>query len=101
MCNLKKNDANEFIYKNRNRLTGLENELMITKGEECGGDMVKEFGIDMYILLYLKWITKRDLLHSTGNSTQYSITTLLGKEFLKEEIHVYEYNWITLLYTWN
>ena len=29
-----KNDTNELIYKNRNRLTDSENKLMITKGEE-------------------------------------------------------------------
>ena len=31
--------------------------------------IVGEFGIDMYILLFLKWITNKDLLYSTGNST--------------------------------
>ena len=30
--------------------------------------MGEGFGIDMYILLYLKWITNRDILFSTGNS---------------------------------
>ena len=30
----------------------------------------REFGMDMYTLLYLKWITNRDLLSSTGSSTQ-------------------------------
>ena len=28
--------------------------------------MVTEFGIDMYTLLYLKWISNKDLLYSTG-----------------------------------
>ena len=32
--------------------------------------------VTMYTLLYLKWITNKDLLlHSTGNSAQYYITT--------------------------
>ena len=30
--------------------------------------------IDMYTLLYLKWITNKDLLYSTGNSAQYYVT---------------------------
>ena len=30
--------------------------------------LVREFGMDMYTLLYLKWITNKDLLPSTGNS---------------------------------
>ena len=42
------------------------------------------FGIDMYTLLYLKWITNKDLLYSTGNSAEYSIITYMGKEFEKE-----------------
>ena len=29
--------------------------------------IVKRFGVDMYTLLYLKWITSEDLLYSTGN----------------------------------
>ena len=29
---------------------------------------VRELGMDMYTLLYLKWKTNRDLLYSTGNS---------------------------------
>ena len=36
---------------------------MVAKGE----GIVKEFGMDMYTLLYLKWITNKDLLSSTGN----------------------------------
>ena len=33
-----------------------------------GGEIVREFGVDMYTLLYLKWITNKDLIYSTGNS---------------------------------
>ena len=29
---------------------------------------MREFGIDVYTHLYLKWTTNRDLLQSTGNS---------------------------------
>ena len=42
----------------------------------------------MHTLLYLKWITNKDLLYSTGNPAQYYITTEMGKEFEKEQIHV-------------
>ena len=34
-----------------------------------------EFGIDMYTRLYLKHITNKDLLYSTGNFAQYSVIT--------------------------
>ena len=33
----------------------------------------EEFGMDMYMLLYLKWIINKDLLYSTGKSTQHYI----------------------------
>ena len=34
-----------------------------------GGEAIDwECGIGMYTLLYLKWITNKDLLYSTGNS---------------------------------
>ena len=32
-----------------------------------------EIEIDIYTLLYIKQITNKDLLYSTGNSTQYSV----------------------------
>ena len=31
-------------------------------GEGWGKEIVREFGMGMYTLLYLKWITKKDLL---------------------------------------
>ena len=37
--------------------------------------IVREFRVDMYTLLYLEAITKRDLLYSTKNSAQYYLTT--------------------------
>ena len=36
-------------------------ELMVAGGR-MGNRIIKEFGMDMYILLYLKWITNKDLL---------------------------------------
>ena len=41
-------------------------------------------GIDIYTLLLQKQITKKDLLYSTGNSTQYSVMTYTGKESEKK-----------------
>ena len=37
------------------------------------GGIVREFGIDMYRLLYIKWISNKELLHSTRSSVQYYI----------------------------
>ena len=61
---------------------------MVTRGESGGGINWK-IGIDMYTLLYIKQITNKDLLYSTGNSTQYSVMTYMGKESKKEWTYVY------------
>ena len=51
------------------------------RGEEWGDDVVRELGMDMYTLLYLKWITNKELLNSTGSSAQYYVTAWMGGEF--------------------
>ena len=48
-----------------------------------------KFGMDMYTLLYLKWITNKDLLYSTGNSAQCYVSAWMRREFGGEWIHVY------------
>ena len=45
--------------------------------------------MDMYTLLYLKWITNKDLLYSTWNSAQCCVAAGMGGEFGGEWIHVY------------
>ena len=50
--------------------TDVKNELTVTKKEEWGEGIVREFGMDMYTLLYLKWVTNKVLLYSTGKSAQ-------------------------------
>ena len=51
-----------------------------------------ETGIQIYILLYVKQITNKDLLYSTWNSTQYSVITYMAKESEKEKnIYIYVY----------
>ena len=54
-----------------------------------GGGINWEIGIDIYILLYIKQITNKDLLCSTGNSSQHSVMTYMEKESKKEWIYVY------------
>ena len=53
-----------------------------------GGGINWEIGIDIYTLLYIKQITNKNLLYSTGNSTQYSVMTYTGKESKKEWVYV-------------
>ena len=45
--------------------------LWLPKGKE-GRRINWEFGINRYTLRYVKQITNKDLLYSTGNSTRYS-----------------------------
>ena len=45
--------------------------------------------LDMCTLLYLKWITNKDLLFSIGNSAECYVVALMGGEFGGEWIHVY------------
>ena len=57
-----------------NRLTEVENELMVISTEKWEEGTVGKFGTDMYTLLYLNWITNKDLLYITGTSAQYYVT---------------------------
>jgi len=43
----------------------------------------------MYALLYLNWITNKDLLHSIWNSPQCYVAAWMGGEFGGKWIHVY------------
>ena len=53
----------DFLPKKEKRNRG--------KGWEEG--IAREFGIVTCTLLYLKWITNKDLLYNTGNSAQHSV----------------------------
>ena len=64
--------------------TDLENALT-----ELGEGIVREFGIERYTPLYLKWITNKVLLYRTGNSAQGYVAAWMGGEFGGEWIHVY------------
>ena len=75
MYNLKRNDTDELTkqketHKLRERTYGCW-------GKGWGEGIVREFGMGIYTLLYLKWKTRKkkrktnkDLLYSTGNFAQ-------------------------------
>ena len=44
-----------------------------------GRRIVREFGMDTYTLLYLKWIINKDPLYSTGNSCSVLCGSLDGR----------------------
>ena len=43
--------------------------------------IVRKFGMDMYTLLCLKWVTNKDLLYSTGKSAPCYVAVWVGREF--------------------
>ena len=55
------------LSKNRTRLSDIENQPVIAKGEEGGSGMAWDLGISRCKLLYLEWINKKVLLYSTEN----------------------------------
>ena len=81
---MKKNDTNVYVH---NRLTDFENEIMV--GRSRGEGIVREFGMNMYTLLYLKWITNKALLYSTGNFAQCCVGAWTGGESGGQWIPVY------------
>ena len=66
-------------------------------GERWREGIVRDLGIDMYTLLYLKrktkqkkkWIANKDLLYSTRNSARCYVAGWMGGESGGEWIHVY------------
>ena len=51
--------------------------------------IVREVRMDMYIMLFLKWITNKGLLYSTWNSAQCYAAASMGGELWGKWIHVY------------
>ena len=52
------------------------------------GGINEKIGLYIYTLLYIKYITNKDLLCSSGNFTQYSVMAYMGKESKEEWINV-------------
>ena len=68
----KKKDTNELVYKTETNSQTQKTNLWLQKGKGGGRD---KLGAWDWHILYLKWITNKDLLFSTGNSTQYYVIT--------------------------
>ena len=62
----------------------------------CRGEgIVEDFEKLMYTLLYLKWITNKNLYYGTWNSAQCYVPAWMGGELGEEWIHVYV--WLSTL----
>ena len=86
---LKKNGTNELIYKTRVESQMQKTNLWLPEGKEEEG-ISQETRINIYTLLCIKQITNKNLLYSTGNSTQYSVMTYMEKN-LKKSKYMYIY----------
>ena len=88
MWNLKRNYINGFTYK-------IETDSQTSRislwwlGEGWREGIVREFGTDMYILIYFKWMNNKNLLNNTWNYTQCYVVAWIGGEFGGEWIQVY------------
>ena len=85
MWNLTINETNELTKQK-------ETHRLREQTDGCGvqgGGTVREFRTDRYKLLYLKWITTKDLQYSTWNSDQSYAAAWVEGEFGGEWIHVY------------
>ena len=74
--------------QSRNRLTAVENKLMVSKGGR-GGEMNWGIGIDMYRLLHMKQTTNGNLPYRMGSSAQSSVMTQIGSKLKKMGVPVY------------
>ena len=77
----------------------LTEEQQCFAGRKDGGRVVREFGTDLYTLLYLKWITNKVLLYRTGNSAQCCVAAWMRGEFGGERMHVHICDQVSLLFT--
>ena len=63
--------------------------MVSREGKDRGEGVVRKLEMDVYTLLYFKWITNKDLLYSTWNSDHFYASAWMGREFGGEWVHVY------------
>ena len=68
----------QMNLQSRKRFADFKNKFIVVRGQDEGEGIVRELGTDVYTLLYLKWITSKDLLYSTENSTKCHVTAWMG-----------------------
>ena len=89
MWNLIKYGTKELIPPKQEQTQRFQNQ---TYGYQRGNTGVRDklgVGIDIYTLLYIKYIKNKDLLYSTWTSTQNCVITYMRKVSDKERIGVY------------
>ena len=89
ICGIQNNGTNELIYRTEIESQIEKTYIWLPRGEGDGG-INWEIGIYTYTLLYIKQLINKNMPCITGNSTQCSIMTCIGKESKEEWIQVYE-----------
>ena len=84
MGNLKRNYTNELIY-GKEIDSQTQRTYLWLLGEEWW-EQIESLGIHMYTLPYLKWVTRKVLLYTTGTSAQCYVAAWMGGEFGEEWI---------------
>ena len=82
-----KNDTKELIHKTETDSKTSKPNLWLQRGNAWRG-INWEVWIYMYTILYMEYISKKDLQHNRGKSTQYSVLIYMGKETEKEWTYV-------------
>ena len=80
MIGILKNGTNEPIHKTEIKSQMQKTNLRLLREKQ--GDNLVDW-TDIYTPVYIKQITNKDLLSSTGNSTQYSLMTYMEKNLKK------------------
>ena len=76
-----------FFLQNRNNSHRYRKQTYGYQREK--GEAINwEIWIDIYILVYIKQITNKNLLYSTGNSLQCSAMTYMGKDSKEEKMYI-------------
>ena len=68
-------------------------------GDGSGEELVREFGMDRYTLLYFKWITNKDLLHSNMELYSCYVAAWMAGWCLKENGYMHMHKQGPLLLT--
>ena len=79
----KRNSTTELIYK-----TEADSQTERMNLWLLGGRIVREFRVDIHKLLYLKWVTSKDLLCSTGNPAECYVAVWVEGESGGDWIHL-------------
>ena len=71
------------LFVKQNRFTGIQNRLVIAKGEGRHERVVWEFGVSRCKLCHMGWVNNQVLLHSSGKYIQYPVINQNRKEHEK------------------